>query len=104
MIRILVIVALAIPLATPANAQKVRHPLRSTETGERCTPASDIARTPKIGGSMKLGDQPPATRLYALYNLVDGCSEPIVLNDRVGANPERKLPMTKVPAQPRAVR
>jgi len=90
----------ATPLAAPAVAQE--HPLRSKTTGERCTPTADIVRAPNRVGPEKLGDQPPAARLYALYNLVDGCSQPIVLNDGIGANPERKLPITRVPARPRA--
>lgn len=67
--------------------------------GERCVPSAGMAGLDKKRPpSMKLGDQPPAYRIYALYRTDrDGCPDPIVLQDGIGANRERQLPLTRVP-------
>lgn len=67
---------------------------------DRCT-GPRTADTPKVaGGARKLGEEPPAARLYTLYRSVDGCPQPIVLEERIGANKHKALPVS--PGRPQA--
>ncbi len=88
-------------LAPPVSAQRVEPSPRPFERGAlpaRCKPTAGMVDSrrdrPKSG---KLGDQPPATHFYAVYNLVDNCPQPVVLRKGIGANADRPAPVVRVP-------
>ena len=70
-------------------------PTRSAQPA-RCQPTADQAasRSQQIA-PRKLGDLPPATQIYAVFNRVDGCSVPVVVRKGIGANPQRQVPMAR---------
>ena len=54
------------------------------------------AETPKPAQSRKLGELPPGDTLFAVYNQVEGCMEPVIVRYGDGRPP--------APAQPEPVR
>ncbi len=95
---ILTIIAATL-LAPPVAAQ--RSDTAQFERGAppaRCKPTAGMVDAPRERPkSRKLGDLPPATHFYAVYNLVDNCPQPIVLRKGVGANLDTPAPVVRVP-------
>ena len=85
-----------------AAAPKEAPPLQFADPIDR--PLSDTckradvheAETPKPAQSRKLGELPPGDTLFAVYNQVEGCMEPVIVRYGDGRAP--------APAQPEAVR
>lgn len=94
--RPLLIAALTLPLAAPASAQYTGPNSQAAPMpgADRCGGNRIAGHIGPKAGAHTLAEQPPAARLYALYRMVDGCPEPIVLQEGIGANPERRLPIT----------
>ena len=90
--------ALTIIVAMPAAAQQ-RADLRfpQAKVTERCPSDSATLAAARRKGPppMKLGDQPPAAHIYAVWNFDGRCSRPVVLRDGIGNNPERAVPMQR---------
>ncbi|MHA6723867.1 hypothetical protein [Sphingomonas sp. RS2018] len=79
-------------LVLPTSALPDMKPARCAETATK-TAAPSTART------RKLGDEPPASHLYALDRRVAGCPEPIVLREGIGTG--TRSPKSSLRAVPR---
>ncbi len=94
-------------LATSATAQTARPAKPGGAPGAataRVAKPADCQPTAGIvayrGGEIaprKLGDLPPASEIYAVYNEVDGCPTPVVVREGIGANPAQKQPVLRTP-------
>ena len=56
------------------------------------------AETPKPAQSRKLGELPPGDTLFAVYNQVEGCMEPVIVRSGDGRVPARGQPEPQRPA------
>lgn len=83
----LILAALALTLGTAAAQTAPGIPLK-----KNCKPTAGIVndRGDRETRPRKLGDLPPATQYKALWNVVDGCSEPIVVRRGLGAPEPRR--------------
>lgn len=80
------LVALIATLALPtvdAHAQIVAGVHRCTNAG-----ASQVRATGSKSGIHKLGEMPPAKQILTVLREIDGCSQPVVLRQGIGA-PQR---------------
>lgn len=103
--KLLIAATVLIAGSLPASAQLYRGPAPSARTlAERCS-GQQTATAPKMTARpQKLGDEPPASRLYTLYRSVDGCPQPIVLQDGIGANKHKGRPIAPGLPQARPLR
>ena len=103
MLRLIGALATAALLATSGTAQTAR-PARAGAPTPRTAKPADCQPTAGIvtyrGGDVgprKLGDLPPASQIYAVYNEVDGCPTPVVVREGIGGNPAQKQPVLRTP-------
>jgi hypothetical protein len=103
--KLLIATGMLIAGSLPASAQLYRGPALSAPTlAERCG-GQQTATVPKTTARpQKLGDEPPASRLYTLYRSVDGCPRSIVLQDGIGANRHKARPIAPGLPQARPLR
>lgn len=91
--------AATILLAGPAAAQRTTpgSVALAAQPG-RCAPTAGIAdyRGQRVM-PRKLGEMPPATQIYTVYTVVDGCPQPIVVRKGIGGDPQRPAPMRRTP-------
>jgi hypothetical protein len=91
--RVLILIAAAV-LPNAAGAQFDRTEIRPPS---RCLPdVREAAERTRSPGAQKMGDLPPAAELKAVMRRApDGCSDPLVLRERIGANPDLALPVRR---------
>ena len=87
-------------IAGPAVAQekRPRGDVLGTKAPARCNPTAGVADY--RGGKApprKLGEMPPANQIYTVYNVVNGCPQPVVVRKGIGGN-------TRQPVSPPARR
>ncbi|MES2337374.1 MAG: hypothetical protein V4537_04675 [Pseudomonadota bacterium] len=93
-------------LSAPAVAQRTSSGLPAFKglptTPDRCNPtAGMVDYREKRARSQKLGDQPPASQFYAVYTVVDGCAQPVVIRKGIGGNPDATAPVLRSPPRAR---
>jgi hypothetical protein len=85
--------------ALPASAAPPAAPSTGT-AGDTCKRADlHQAETPRRAESRKLGELPPGDTLFAVYNQVEGCMEPVIVRYGDGRAP---APAQAEPQRPRA--
>jgi hypothetical protein len=67
-------------------------------TPARCAPAAGIVadHDGRIA-PRKLGEMPPASQIYTVYTVVDGCPRPVVVRKGIGADPQQPSSPTRSP-------
>ncbi len=77
--------------ATKAQPPKIQPPKAASD---RCATKPDKADGTKVATIGTLRAEPPAAQVATVYRRdAHGCPQPVVLRDKIGANPDKALPI-----------